>query len=289
MTFYINADTGDNGNDGSSSSPWETLAYAHGQASADDTIICQNSTATFSFATITFVKNLTIKGESDDASGAVFDGAGESRRWSWTTYTCTIEKITFQNVDGRYTSILGVVGTGTTLTIRNCVFKDLLAYTDSTGRGVIGASSYGDYISITIENCLFYDIVARTSGGNYAILTARGWDVNSSYTITGCTFHFKDTDYTNAGLFRLESSSAISVTIKNCIVSNETGGTIHFDNNDTTPNQVFDITHSDFFNISNLPTTGTGTITTDPLLVDSNNANFKLRQTSPCLDTGIII
>jgi len=263
-TYYINADTGDNGDDGSVGDPWETLAYAHGEASGGDTIVCQDSVATFSFPNLTFAKNLTIQGEQDDASGAVFDGANAPRAWTWTGKTCTVEKITFQNIDGQYSA-------------------------DSTARGVIGAKDAGTYNNVIIENCLFDDIVARTSGGSFAILTSRNWDVNSSYTIIGSTFYFKDTDYGVVGLFRLVASPNMSVTIKNCIISNETGGTIEFDYADATPDQDFYITYSDFFNISNMPATGTGTITSDPLLVDPVNDNFNLRPASPCIDTGILL
>jgi len=288
-TYYINADTGNDGNDGSVGDPWLLFSYAHGQASGGDTIICQDSTATFSFPNLTWAKNLTVQGEQDDASGAVFDGANAARAWTWTGKTCTVEKITFQNIDGQYSAILYLKGASSTVTIKNCIFRDIKAYADSTARGVIGAKDAGTYNNVIIENCLFDDIVARTSGGSFAILTSRNWDVNSSYTIIGSTFYFKDTDYGVVGLFRLVASPNMSVTIKNCIISNETGGTIEFDYADATPDQDFYITYSDFFNISNMPATGTGTITSDPLLVDPVNDNFNLRPASPCIDTGILL
>jgi len=73
-TYYINADTGnDSTGTGTSGAPWKTISKAHTSAAAGDTIICQDSVAAYTWGNQTFTKGLTIQGQRDNGSGAVFD------------------------------------------------------------------------------------------------------------------------------------------------------------------------------------------------------------------------
>ena len=290
--WYINADTGDDGTgDGSSGNPWETITKAHTEASDDDTIICQDSTAAFDFANLVMAKDLTIQGEQEDASGAKFESGGIGRKWQFAGSRITvIENLTFQDILGSSNAIFAVYGSGNDVSFKNCIFRDIkVLYAAANGRGLIGSNALGDHCNVTIENCLIDDIYPQSAAHGVVLLSSRFWDVNSSYTIIGSTFYFKNTAHIRSGFVNFISSPNMSVNIKNCIISNETGGTVHFDIITGSPDEDYEITYTDLFNITGSPATGTGAITSDPLLVDPVNDNFNLRPASPCIDTGTLL
>ena len=129
-TYYINADTGnDSTGDGSSGSPWLLLSKAHTEAASGDTIICQDSTATYAFTNQIFTKDLTVEGEQVDASGAVFDGNNAEVYWVHDSVDLILSKLTFTNANAADQScLLGSNGatTGASLSISQCVFHNLV-------------------------------------------------------------------------------------------------------------------------------------------------------------------
>jgi len=290
MIYYLNADTGDNANAGTSALPWETMVYAHTTASSGDTIICQDSTEHYAFANITFAKDLIIQGESNDASGAVFDGeGGTTLSWKMTGggHTIVIENLTFEDTIAQFTSLINFSGDINTATIKGCMFRDIgTNASKNNGLGLIGSGNIGSYINVTVENCIFNDIYPYQNSLDGCIFSSRGWGANSSYTIKGCTCYFKSTEYDEQSIFNYQADPYITTTVTNCIFSNETGGTVKFDLEDTL--NGFTITYSDFYNISTPPDYGDGVITSDPLFVDSANGNFNLRPSSPCFDTATL-
>lgn len=287
-TWYINADTGnDTTGDGSSGNPWLTISKAHTEASADDTVVCQDSTATFTWTTQVFTKNLTVQGEQDDASGAVFDGAAASFRWDIGANTITIEKITFQNA----ASVATERGTftlvpNTVLVMTACIFDGIITPTSGVDAGLIGTlSGEIDITSVTITNCLFNDCVGNNVGGT--MFHQRAGPATTAWVITGCTIYQKNTVNQHSRILGLINANiSVTTTVKNCIFANATGNTVDW--NHASSSAVETHTNNCDFNITG-PPAGTGNITSDPLLVDPDNDNFNIRPASPCIDSGVLI
>lgn len=290
-TYYINADSGDDATgDGSSGNPWETLAYAYDNSAADDTIVCQDSTASYAFVTDTLT-NRTIQGES--VGGAVFDGAGAMV--SWTTGDTTLEKLVITNIVSTSATMPPVkVSSSTTLTISNCIFHDITVTVVNGNGAVIGTPSYYTNLTLALTGVAFYDIRKDAAATYGAVI---GIDcLVSVYTVTlaNCTFYVAATGtaaLTGAFAFfqhpgQTEDPS-LALTLKNVIIENASGGTLYFNSYSlswATPS----ITYSDLHNITGAPTLGTGCITSDPLLLDGPNGDLRLRQGSPCIDTGTL-
>lgn len=289
-TYYINADTGDDGSgDGSEGNPWETLATAVTNASASDTIICQDSTATYLFANQTIgLNNLTIQGESDDASGAVFDASGAVRRWTISASTAvTISKITFTDI--LMTSSLGcpfdLNGANCTLAVSQCKFDAITTNnSDFQSSGLFGANNDQPF-TVSFDNCLFNDLIADGTGG--ALFSTNNIAASAStLTVTNCVVYQTTAANRHEYLFNSSTSGVVTITATNNIFDNQTGSTVTFNNNTTYSAQS--VTYNLTNNITTVPS-GTGNITGDPLFVDAANNNFNLRPTSPAIKTGTLV
>jgi len=283
-TYYLNADSGDNGNDGSSGSPWETVAYARTQATDGDTLILQTATAHYISGTVTFAEGLTIQGETTDPANHIVDFNAGNYSWELGAYTYTIKYLTFTNFnEGKsgYYPILSLTNSGT-YTIENCVFRDggVEAGTNSNyGGGVIGKGSAITNATVTVRNCLFYKIDSAHDTNYGVLITVMG--ASNSFTLTGCTFYFGTTEtYYPAKVMALTATPNDS---KNNIFYNGSGEAI-----EVAYSPASDGTYSCHYNMTS-PPAGTGNITSDPLFVDPDNDNFHLRATSPCIDAGTLI
>lgn len=269
-TIYINADTGnDTTGDGSEGSPWLTMGKAHTEAASGDTVICQDSTAAFTWAALTFAKDLTIQGESNDASGAVFDGASGTNFWKIEANTVTIEKCTFTDNNAAFGSGLFMCSSGSgTLTMTNCVVHNV-ATSNNQRQGIWFAFTAGGTFTVTLTAVTLYDVTTFNQGDNGIISQGNG---TMTATMTNCTFAFGSGSVPKI----LDSGSTLTAT--NCIFSHDSSATWV-----TAPT----LTYCCEYNISDAAG-GTGNITTDPLYVDEASANFNLRPTSPCINTGTL-
>lgn len=289
-TFYINADTGDDvGGDGSEGSPWETLSHAHDQATDGDTIVCQDATATYAFVDQIFSKDLTVRGEQDDASGAVFDGGGAGVGWRVAHQIVTLEKLTLQNavVNSNTAPIFATISSGsadTEFSLTNCKLLDLGVGALTSGR-FLGNDFVGTAnVTVTVVNC-----VIEWDGGSF-VMGGNGSGVHT-FTVTNTAFSFQDGANYPDFVFNFTSNldGASTLTIRNTIFRNNTGQTVEWADEE---NISWDVSYSDINNISTLPSAvanGDGVITSDPLFVDEANGNFNLRPDSPCISTGTLV
>lgn len=275
--YYINADTGDNANAGTVGDPWETLAYAYDNSIADDTIICQDSTASYAFVS-DIMSRRTISGEQTDGSGAIFDGGGANLQWRLVGDTI-IEKITVTNITfiSYHTNIMNAEGEGTEITFNNCVFHTITLSNGTTfNAGIFGANEINVATTTNINNCLFYNNV--TNHVKCSIYSFR--ESNNTANFVGCTV------YDGVSIFQMSFGGSNNVAvIKNCILMATSAiPLISFDSGTITPT----ITYS-CINTYTGASLGTGSISSDPLFVDVTTQNFNLRPSSPCIDTGVII
>ena len=278
-TWYLNASTGsDTTGDGSSGNPWLTVGKAHAEAADGDTVILQDSVATYTFADFAFTKGLTLQGQQDDASGAVLDGASAARMWQFTQpFVYIIKNITSQNILGAdpYAFYLGTANTEINFSFINCVFDNVAGYNAAT-YGMIGAHAIGVYGSFAFTNCL---VKNQPHQGNVFRLHESGGVLSA--TMTGCTINYKLGGYAPTSVIWRYPTPLVA---KNNIVSNYTGSTIYWQ----TDYSVTTATYCDFYNITSSPS-GTGVITSDPLFIDGPNDDYRLRPTSPCIDTGVLV
>lgn len=290
--WYLNADTGnDTTGSGSSSSPWLTISKAHTNATSGDTVICQDSTAHYTFANQSFTKDLTIQGEQSDGSGAIFDASGAARYWntnSSVTTTLNISNITFYDIQapGAFSNAISTLFG----TINNCVFRDF--YNSNTGGanacgGIVGPNHIGgaqDH-NMTIKNCVFYNLTGTPSimDGHHTSGAIDTGTVN----FTNNTIYSDGTYASSAPtLFTLYSQGAVTLNWKNNIFYSTT--TIDFVRSLGVTWFTFNYNDTYGLNASRTPT-GTGNITVDPLFVDVATDNFNLKTTSPCTNTGELL
>jgi len=288
-TFFINADTGDNGNDGSSGSPWETLAYAIDQTSVNDVIIAQDSTATYAWNnnTFNFPHALTIQGESDDASGAVFDGGAETIASAVNvTGSYVLEKITLQNAvavegGGRARPFLYTYAIDWDMTFNNCAFRDLSVINTGGSGGVAGGDNSIYQNDVTFNGCLFDSWNIKTPGAA-GLVFANDSSAASTMIVQGCTIYMTDTD-----IDTIVAYCNGTFTFRNNIVYHS--NTMAWGGAGIDVETVeYNCFYGDTSAFTDIPA-GTGNITSDPLFVDPANGNFKLRPASPAIDTGTLI
>lgn len=307
-TYYISPTGNDTTGNGSSATPWLTLAKANAASANGDTIILKAGTYTWTAANYAMGFARTYEGV--DATTVILDAGGAQITMAMgaANVNTTVKNIVFQNAVQTNTGTNNVpaifdINTGTTglLTIQNCTFNNTLYiqdydyYNGGLLGGSNGAASKG---SITITGCLFNDVRGPTtlnSGPNH-----RGGLLNidnttaeiKTITLANNTFIFASSG-TNLidHIIGVGYSGASTTTLilTNNIFYNSTGSSIPF-----IANVLTGITRNTSYNCyngayTNKPTSpGTGDITSDPLFVDAPTGNFALRPTSPCLDTGTL-
>jgi len=292
-TYYISP-TGDNGNDGSESTPWETMAYAYTNSSEGDTIYCQAGTHTW--VDQIFTTGRTIQGAGKTLT--FFDAGGPSATFDptaqWYCTNMVINDITFQN-NGRQVNSSGSVvyalfaktATGDIGVFNRCIFKDMvLADSPSTSinaaGGIIGcAYNNGLIVTVELNSCIFYDNTIASGYSTGTVFAGRKYSsINNNLYVTAnkCTFHFNGTGGTGINFICYQVTES---TFNNCILLNETGlivnsgvydGDVYYNNCD-----LVSITDGVF-------ATRSDCITDDPEFVDGANGDYRLRQDSPNLD-----
>lgn len=286
-TYYINADTGnDTTGNGSISLPWLTLSKANTSAAAGDTIIVMSATNTYALPCVTTYMQakagLRIVGQ--DKATCIFDGGGASMatiiditsnnslclEWRNLTFRNWIEA----NVERGPFDYRSISGTSY-VEITNCIIHNIQTLGAAGAQGLLNMSPDSPNAKIILTNCLIYDLNVSVEG---TLAGQRTVQLHLINTVVA--------NRTSQLLWLIQPRGGANGTIvsKNSIVANLSTGTIDGGSNRTL---VETITYSCFYNLtSNIPTLGTGCITTNPLFVDFANADFRLRPSSPCIGTG---
>lgn len=289
-TWYLNADTGnDTTGTGAIGAPYATFAKALTVYAANDTIYFQTSVNAFLFATATIDKNCTITGQSK--AGVVLDGRGGTPQWNMKNATISVSNITFYNA---YTVGSGTYGmfspsgntSATTVTFTECDFKDI-----HTGNhllaGIVGdlAIGAGTVVNFTFHRCRWFRY--ELTGTNSVFFAQRtGAVATFNLTFTECTADFKATG--TGYFYYLDNTAAGTVTqnIKNCIFTVRAGSMnwrVIFGTS------TFTTTYTTYYGMTSVHssiTSQAGVSQTDPLLVDPDNENFNLQQSSTKIDAG---
>jgi hypothetical protein len=276
-TYYLNADTGnDTTGSGTSGSPWKTISKAHTSATSGDTIICQSSTAAYTWSSQTFTKNLTIQGVNSDATGVVFDALGAAFNW-YIQSILTFYYITFKNATGLYDPFY-INTASKSATFYNCKFQDL-ATTNNGGFFSIFLIDSVNSCSYNFYNCTFINMESTVASPTVNSIFGYYNTSGSSLVLRNCVFHWESGVYAPGVFF----DGSATITAKNSVYYNVSGNTARMTGIGSSSSS-----YNDYYTMTSAPS-GTGDITSDPLFVDAANYNYNLRPTSPCINAGTLV
>lgn len=149
---------------------------------------------------------------------------------------------------------------GTTIHIELCTFDANFAASNGAGVMCYGVSA------MTIDGCYFTGNTSNASGGALAVS-------NSDPVITNSTFVNNRANEQGDGIY---AAGGCDVSLHNSILWNET--------NDISGINVDRVSYC---NIKDGSFAGSnGNISSDPLFVNSVAGNYRIRRSSPCVDTG---
>lgn len=289
--IYLNADTGsDTTGTGAIGAPYATFAKALTVYSASDTIYFQNSTANYSFLTATIDKNCTITGQS--ITGVVLNGAGGNPQWTMRNATIAVSNITFYNAytigSGSYGMFSPSANTSTTnISFTDCIFRDLhLASHVLAGifsQLALGASTT---TTITVDRCRFIRIETVGTSSTFLGFRTGVSTATENFTMRDCTVDFKAT--LTGQFYYLDNlaGGTVNQTIKNCIFTVRSG---NMNWRTIFGSSTFTCTYTHIYGVTSVHssiTSQTGVTQVDPLMVDPDNENYYLRQTSTAIGSG---
>jgi len=293
-TKYIApAPTGNNSNAGTLASPWLTLAYAYTNTSAGDTIYFLPGTHTWLTATMT---NRTFQGASALTTFVNAGSYAAKVRWLLGG-TFIVNDLTF-TMNGRddndaTSSLLSDTGTSSVITFNRCIFTDLVVggpfANSQTGSAGIFASVDASTCQLTFNACLFYNIRHNSVSIASYLVTCHNVAPGGGagiLNLKNCTIYLNASGANKLSYVFGTWSAHIGVPIlTNCIIENASGGTMTWQSS-TSGNPT--LSYCDYYLMTGT-VSASNSITTSPQLVDPLNANFRLRPTSPCIDTGTVV
>ncbi|MBI2464410.1 right-handed parallel beta-helix repeat-containing protein [Candidatus Peregrinibacteria bacterium] len=292
-TYYVNVNTGSNGNNGSQGSPWKTITFGLTQIASGDTISVAAGTYN------------TASGETfplRPSSGATLTGAGATTTivsGSGNTFDMrgdtTVSDVTISGFT--ITTDSGQVGHGVELlNVNNIIIQDNII----RNNGNDGINLWKNADNVTIRRNFIYsnaidgiqvgsDDVSLINDGltisNNVIYrnTTDGIWINPSTSAT----LVNNTIFSNPGIgIGIGSFVASTVTATNNIISNNATGLTKSSN--TTLTNTYNNIVSNSTNYSGGASAGTGDISSDPKYISttSGSENFRLQTSSPSINTG---
>jgi len=291
--IYFSPDGNDTTGNGTEETPYLTLSKAHTEATTGDTLHAMAGTHTWVTTTIT--KAVTIQGASPTTT--IFDAGGTTANvYLRNSVNGTIvNDITFTN-NGTSSPDLPIIFSGvsnatTNLYFNRCIFHTLY-YNADGGSGDSDISLFGTAKgfgntrcgTLNFNSCIFYNIKSTSAVGY--VFADVSWSGSLTATtgliLENCSIYILTASQFQ-GIFRYNHpSGVVSIqSMTNTIISSA-------DALDFGAEALFTCTYSCLYNITAGPT-GTGVITSDPLLIDPINGDLRLRPDSPCIETGTLI
>ena len=302
--IYIHsADGNDTTGDGSSSTPYQTIAKAFTEASAGDTIYPIANSTVYAMETDEILpSNITITAIAEDLTTTpyiqnplidhvVFDCDSTNKTWNLTDYL-TVSNVIFKDFyTTNYYSLIdcndATASVNATVTLDKVEFRDCsFAGSTATRGGLIGngttqgGSSYTD-LTITLNQCIMNNVKLSVDAYYYGFIRCDGTvNVNT----VNCTWYADATGtgvqtFANQGTF---TGNLNSISHKNLIVKNLNTKTLDLGAGETesTAGLVYqgNITQTD---------NTTGVTNADPEFTDPANNIFHLKPTSPAIDGGL--
>lgn len=290
-TYYINADTGnDTTGSGTSAAPWLTFSKAHTSAASGDTIVAQDSSNTYTFASVTFGKSLYLRAER--IGDAIFDGTAGAAAWTLGVYSLYVDNIIFQNVT---TNALGMFYMSTTATrtlrFRGCIIRDCILGSSNSNAAIVTNLAVSSKVVMDIDfiGCSFENISAQYNTNDTQIVTLTNNSTPNGSEVSlrfkNCTIVLENVSYPLKEFIQLiYPAVGDELYIDNCIFDNSTGSTVNFAKYYGSSSSTWKRVHkSCFYNVSSPPvafTNGTGNTTSAPSYADSSSGDYRLQPDS---------
>jgi len=282
MAIYYVSPTGANSGPGTSvGSPWLTIQYAITNSTTGDTIVLAAGTYTQS-------ASLTL-------SSRIYRGAGYALSiidFSAGNYQLVLNgaAITMRDLQ-----IYRSTQTGDTTCIENAVNLAVLTFTRvwfkslicGLNRAVVGIDgTFGQFVSTTtFTSCLFTGCAKRTSSATAAGII-RSESASTITTLINCVV-YNAASLAALALCMIAGGAGKIHVYKNCILVSTQS--VSFAQNGSAHTHTGSTTNCIYGSWTSVPAGAAATITSDPLFVDATNANFALRPTSPCINTGTLV
>jgi hypothetical protein len=274
-TYYISPSGDDSTGAGTYASPWETLTHAVSNSSSGDTIQFMNGTHTAANTLNATVSNRTLEGES--VAGAIVQDGSAGHQWVFTDVTVQDMTLDFRCYAANNARI-DVRGT--------CVFQRVIAEPfDSSGVNGGAFFELQKDADLTIQSCVIKDVKIKTGYNEWCELDGTGATVSMYNSV------FIASTTANWFIFRGEGAGSNgTINFYNNIVKNkDTTNDLQFINalTGTTVNRDYNCLWD--YGGGGFDWSDTNDVTSDPLFIDEDNDDFRLRPTSPCIDVGTII
>ena len=283
-TFYIDPN-GDDTDDGSIGSPWKNLIYAVLNSGTTDTLIVNEGTnvQTLGCDNVS-IDGRTIISENNNPKLTILDFGNVIFKLFSSNTQGSMSGITFLKLTTNSTNQSNFKNFNA-LYVNNCIFKDCI----SANVSAFVSSNTGLFndSNTTLNNCVIDTLSFYDSGKIGAII---GIHISGFVTnLNNCTIYLtdvlRDSSIMIKTLFTAQEDGVINV--KNCIIKLKDGLTLSDGYSETRNTAVVNTTYSCLRNVS-YTGSETGTITTDPQFVDTDNGFFELKPSSPCVGTGAI-
>jgi hypothetical protein len=278
-TWYISPTGNDSTGDGSTGNPWLTSSKAVTSATSGDTIIHKDGTYGALPATTT-TKDIIHRAENIGMAVCDLNFTAGTGYWgsAYAGRSYTFDGFHITNARPGYYFFAMEGPTGASQYWYNCRFSNI-RLNPSGAVNLIGTFSVNN-ATLVYDRCIFQDISVVTS--NTIGVFSKAVGTGSVMSVTNCSLYLTDTGgHYFSKLFNANSNQFF--TFKNNIIT-ATGATPY----GTLGAANTTLSHCCFHNITSAPT-GSGHITSDPLLVDPANGNFDLRPNSPCINSGTLI
>ena len=295
-TYYVSVSGNDISGSGTVLAPWATLAKAYTSSTTGDTLYLMAGTHTWATATMV---NRVIQGAG--AATTIVSGASLNDKKIWTlSGTVTVNDLTFTlngaNDGAAWNQCpLGCNSASSVITFNRCILTNISvggAYYNGTTIGasaVMGAGSAATSLLWTVNGCLFYQI-KKNPGMSYCAFFATHQGTAGvflgTWQVRNSSFNIGETGATQMNVVSgVSGNHCPTHTFTNCIIENTTGATINISGGGMT---TIALSYSCYYLISGT-LSAANSITASPQFIDAANGDFRLRPTSPCIETGTLI
>lgn len=291
-TFYIGSTGNDATGDGSETNPWLNLNHAIAETSSIDTIIVKSGVIVQTEAIQqTSIENRSVIGETNNPNDNVIDFNGLSVFRFGASSNGVMENFTIQNI--RQNTALPVFASFSVnpfepASFNNMILRDI--WIAGVTNPTLPSAGLFSAAKVTIRNTLIYDIKLVDGIGVTGQLF--GMDRFGGFINLENVVYYDDNlsplgslNVPRIFVARANPDQSISFNVKNSIMmSKNTGEVLEFFLA-VSVDITFTALNSCFHNVE-YDQGGSGVITDDPLFVDSDNNDFRLRPISPCIGTG---
>ena len=251
-TYYIATTGNDTTGDGSQGNPWATINKFFSAGSADDTLMIEDGTYTWSTEittldgfTMTAVNMPTETAVARDGWNVTLDASGTGAYWGVDAGTYAFNGIRFFDNPGSANRPLFQIGTtdGTyPVTFTECYFEDCglnSVGTSSIEGGVWGSLTIGQtYIpQYTVTGCVFDSCFdsGTSSRGQFFCLNLTSGSTNGFFTMNNSIIYIPsglsdNIEYLTGVNAIGGSPTAATITLKNNIIRNASGASFSLNN-----------------------------------------------------------